>query len=78
MGASGGLMKAAGSLCREDKKTREERKACLRWDGFPDLRGKDPGIYKAERERMGLKKKKEGQTGKRDNRQRQLAHTVEH
>lgn len=37
---------------------------CLWWDGFPDLWVKNSGIYKAERERIGLKKKKEPQTGK--------------
>lgn len=40
------------------KKTeREGRKAHWRCEGFPDLQVKDPGIYKAERGRMGLKEK---------------------
>lgn len=51
----------------------------LQCEGFRDLQVKDPGIYKAARGRLGLKQKKEAQTGKkRQQTDRQLAHAAEY
>lgn len=60
---SGGLIKAAGSLSKEDRKGR--KKSAPTMGGFPDLQVKDPGIYKAERGRTELKEK-EAQPGKKE------------
>lgn len=62
----GGLMKAAGSLRRGDKKRKEERKVHFRCDGFPDLQVEDSRIFKPERERM----EKEKETHREDRAQR--------
>lgn len=56
------------------QKGKEERRVRIRGEGFPGLQVKDPGIYMAARGRMGLKKKKEAQTRKRESTDRQLTH----